>query len=917
MGTSIYDIALFNRRGFVRKICRSCGKAFWTLNHEKDLCGDQPCVEYEFIGKPPVRKEFTLGSLRESFLSFFEREGHKRIRRYPVVARWREDVYLVGASIYDFQPWVTEGLVPPPANPLTISQPCIRLTDLENVGRTGRHLTSFEMMAHHAFNFPERQVYWINETVDYCYRFYVEELGIPEERITFKEDFWKGGGNAGEDLEVLIDGLEVATLVFMHYATVNDTLQPLQNRIVDTGYGLERNLWLLRASPNVYEALYGDLVERFARSAGLPKVEERILREVSKVAGFVDVRSPKDLRNSIARRIGIEAEELEAILKPYEALYAILDHTRTLLWMLGDGVVPSNMGAGYIARLLLRRSLRFMETLRIPLTLREIMEAHIKASYQDFPEFKEVAEKILEILELEEKRYKQSLIKGIELLKRRAKELKSKGINTISTEDLIFFYDSHGVPPEILREQAGRLGLEIKVPEGFYSTLAKRHERVQRLAKATDAYRSRLLQELLGLPETQLLYYDDSYLRTFKAKVLKVIDGRYAVLDRTAFYPEGGGQLCDNGRLKFRNHEALVKDVQNIGGFVLHGLEGTMPEAGDEVIGEVEWKRREQLMRHHTAAHILNAAARHVLGRHVWQTGAEKAVEKARLDISHFKRISPEELRRIEELANEVVLRNLNVRISFMPREKAEERYGFILYQGGVFPGKTIRVVEIEGWDAEACGGLHCSSTGLVGFIKILSAERIQDGVERLTFAAGEAALRYVQRMEDLIRETAEALHVPEEGLPRAVVEMVSDLKALRSEAERLKDRLIESQVESMLKEAESLGDVRLLIKFMEGADADASFAVKIANTLVNKDRGLAAIFFVLGKTVQVVVMVGDEAQKKGLHAGKIVALIADRAGGGGGGTPRLGQGGGLERDKVQETAGYLREVISGWVKVT
>ncbi|MEM3019232.1 MAG: alanine--tRNA ligase-related protein, partial [Candidatus Bathyarchaeia archaeon] len=165
MGTSIYDIALFNRRGFVRKICRSCGKAFWTLNHEKDLCGDQPCVEYEFIGKPPVRKEFTLGSLRESFLSFFEREGHKRIRRYPVVARWREDVYLVGASIYDFQPWVTEGLVPPPANPLTISQPCIRLTDLENVGRTGRHLTSFEMMAHHAFNFPERQVYWINETV--------------------------------------------------------------------------------------------------------------------------------------------------------------------------------------------------------------------------------------------------------------------------------------------------------------------------------------------------------------------------------------------------------------------------------------------------------------------------------------------------------------------------------------------------------------------------------------------------------------------------------------------------------------------------------------------------------------------------------------------------------------------------------
>jgi alanyl-tRNA synthetase len=914
--SSIYEVDLFKRRGFVRKVCRSCGKAFWTLDQDKDLCGDQPCVEYAFIGRPPVSRELNLRSLREAFLSFFEREGHARIRRYPVVARWRDDVYLVGASIYDFQPWVTEGLIPPPANPLTISQPCIRLTDLEKVGRTGRHLTSFEMMAHHAFNFPGKQVYWTDETVDYCYRFYVEELGIPEDMITFKEDFWKGGGNAGEDLEVLIGGLEVATLVFMHYATVNDTLQPLQNRIVDTGYGLERNLWLLKASPNVYEALYGDLLERLAKATGLPKIEEAILREVSRVAGLIDGRSPRELRNSIARRIGMEAGELEEILRPYEALYAILDHTRTLLWMLGDGVVPSNMGAGYIARLLLRRAIRLMDTLRMPITLQELLQAHIERSHEDFPEFREVSETILEIVGLEEKRYRQSLSKGIELLKRRARELRSKGVSTISSEDLVLFYDSHGIPPDIIKEQAEKLGLEIRVPEDFYSALAARHEKAQGLARTADAYKSKLLQELSGLSKTEMLFYDDPYLRTFRARVLKVVGGRYVVLDRTAFYPEGGGQLCDTGRLRFRNHEAMVRDVQKLGDFVLHELEGPMPEPGEEVFGEIEWNRREQLMRHHTAAHILNAAARKVLGRHIWQTGAEKAVEKARLDISHFKRISPEELRRIEELSNEVVLKNLRVHTSFMPREKAEEKYGFALYQGGVFPGKTIRVVEIEGWDAEACGGLHCSSTGLVGFIKILSTERIQDGVERLTFAAGGAALRYVQSMEDLIRETAEALHVPREGLPKAAGEMVLELKTLRSELERLRERLIESQVESMLKEAESLGDIRLLIHSMEDVDADANTAVKVANTLVNRDGSLVVIFFVLGKTVQIVAMVGNEAQKRGLHAGKIVMLAAEKAGGGGGGTPRLGQGGGLEKDKVLETARSLRKAIIDWVKV-
>ncbi|MEM4761867.1 MAG: alanine--tRNA ligase-related protein, partial [Thermofilum sp.] len=257
MEEEFLNLPFFVENGWIKKTCKVCGRTFWTLDPDREVCGDQPCEEYSFIGERVGAAVSSPSEVRARFIDFFSRRGHTPVRRYPVVARWREDVYLVGASIYDFQPWVTEGVVPPPANPLVISQPSIRLTDLENVGRTGRHFTGFEMMAHHAFNIGGINVYWANETVEYAYELFTKSYGVNPREITFIFDVWSGGGNAGEDYEVIVRGLEVATLVFMHYRVLPDgSFSPMRNRIVDTGYGLERIYWLLTGSFNAYESVF-------------------------------------------------------------------------------------------------------------------------------------------------------------------------------------------------------------------------------------------------------------------------------------------------------------------------------------------------------------------------------------------------------------------------------------------------------------------------------------------------------------------------------------------------------------------------------------------------------------------------------------------------------------------------------------
>ena len=844
-----YQLDFFKKNGFERKQCPSCSMWFWTLDRARSLCGDPPCVQYSFVGAPATKREYGLTQMREEFLRFFETRGvkHTRVARYPVVARWRDDIYLTIASIADFQPHVTSGEVAPPANPLCISQPCIRLNDLDSVGKSGRHLTTFEMMAHHVFNTPENYIYFKDQTVAYCHEFMTDVLGMDGREITYKENPWAGGGNAGPAIEVMIRGLEVATLVFMKWVAdpngpidvKGETYREMDLQIVDTGYGLERLVWISNGAPTIYQALFPDAVRFLLREAGLeakvsdPRVQS-MLADTARASSIMSVDTGTkvlELRRKVhaalsAKGVDIPFEDMLAVWEPLEKVYALSDHARCLAFMLGDGIVPSNVKAGYLTRMVIRKCLRMMEDLRLKVTLYDLVHLQLKAFEEDFPDLIAHDDYVKTVLDLETQRYAETLEKGRRLVEREAKAFKGKAF---PLEKLIDLYDSQGINPEIVKAVAEPLGVTVDVPDDFYSAVANKHAKAKP-EEQEDYDGAQADKRFERLPPTRTLYYEDSTLRDFDATVVWT-EGDLVVLDQTAFYPEGGGQPADHGVLHTgahgseMGHKVEVIDVQKYatptGNVVVHKVKHNALKKGDKVHAHVDWDRRTGHTRHHTATHLILASAKQVLGFHTWQGGAQKGYDRSRVDIQHYARITDEQLRAIEELANKAVLEDRAVEKAWMPRDVAEKTYGMQLYQGGIPKGTNVRVVTVKGLDVECCGGTHVQSTNEVGPIKILRTERIQDGLERIEFAAGLAAIRQMQKKDELLKQAAEALSVQPEEVPKTAARFFEEWKALRKENEALKARLAELEAKSFepqLVTTVDTHDVALDIKAVDAA---------------------------------------------------------------------------------------------------
>ena len=906
MDQRIYLLNFFRDEGFIRKTCKKCNRKFWTLNEDQEYCGDSSCIEYQFIGKGLDSPLKTTCDVRNSFINFFAKRGHEVVKRYPVVARWREDVYLVGASIYDFQPWVTEGITPPPANPLVISQPCIRLTDLDNIGKTGRHLSSFEMMAHHAFNIGGKRVYWTEETVKLSYEFFTKAVKIPPEELTYIEDWWSGGGNAGEDFEVVVRGLELATLVFMHYKVFNsDKIIPMKNEIVDTGYGLERILWLIKGTPTVYDAIYGKLIDKVFNLIGGPPLNCKEYMALARFLGHIDSKKPETLREAtrrISTLLNIPSDEVLSILETYENIYLILDHMKSVILMLNDGVVPSNAAVGYLARLLIRRIIRALMKLNLRISLIELADMVIAHIAPDFPEIKENEEVIKKILNLEEERYNKTLKRGRLTIEKIAYSLKEKGIRSMPQDTLIMLYDSHGLPPDYVKEIAEKYGISVEIPLDFYGALAQRHKGDKETKREEEL--DRLLEFIKDLPPTRTLYYEKPYDTQFEAKILRVIEGRYVILDQTLFYPEGGGAKADKGILVSDDSSCRVLDARKVNNVIIHICDSCPFKEGQIVKGIIDSERRKQIMRGHTATHVLLAAARKILGKHVWQAGASKDSDKCRLDITHFEKLSKEEIRKIELLANQIVLENRRVLSHVMLRTDAEKKYGFMLYQGGVIPGRYLRIVEVEGWDAEACGGLHVMHTGEIGLIKILKTERIQDGVERLEFSVGKAALEYVWNTEEKISKIAELLRTSRENVVEAVNNVVNRLNELETEAKKLlKARLIHEK-EVLIGKSITVSSI---LRFIGQAynNEDRRLLVNLASDIVKEHPD---VFILLlnkrGEKLEYLGIAGRKVIEKGFNALKVNETILSMIKGKGGGRKDFIQGTGLY-------SGNPKEIIS------
>src|SRR5215472_4255182 len=570
-----FAIPFFSENGFTRKKCSSCGGDFWTQNPDQEACGEAPCVPYTFIGNPPTARKYTVPEMRIQFMDFFAENGHTRIAPYPIVARWRDDVYLVGASIYDFQPYVTEGSMPPPANPLVISQPCIRYTDVELVGPTGgRHMTIFEMGGAHAFNYPTKEVYWKDQCVKYHHQLLTEVLGVPSESVSYKEHFWSGGGNAGPDLETIVAGLEIGTLVFMQYKLQGDQLIQLPIRTVDTGYGIERWSWLSQGSASGFHAVHGPVLQHVLDLAKVDIDESTIaaFTRASSVHGWSSINRDKESYiQTVSEETGASADQLRHSFVLLEAAYAITDHMKAATFLLGDGVVPSNVGEGYLARLIIRRAGRFARQLGIYQEIPSIADAHVKLWGPDFKILRDMRSEILASLENEMKKYQETISRGFEAVVRISKDLATKGVEKISTEQLVQLYDSQGLPPEIVREGAEKAGVSVEIPENFLTLVAESHARPT--TKHDDiGSEIEFTNKLAELPPTRTLYYENPYKTSFKAKILGLVSENAVVLDQTEFYPQGGGQLADHGELKFGDKKVKVLDVQKYGDRIVHFL---------------------------------------------------------------------------------------------------------------------------------------------------------------------------------------------------------------------------------------------------------------------------------------------------------------------------------------------------------
>lgn len=818
--TGELDLEFFKKIGFEKKVCSKCGHYYWTSDRSRNTCGDPPCDSYTFIGNSPVQRAYSMDEIRSKFTDYFK-GSHKFLKPYPVVPRWRDDVLLVNASIYNFQPHVTSGRVKPPGNPLVMSQPSVRMIDVDNVGETGRHLTSFEMMCHDSFNSPNNFVYWKEETTEYCHRFLTEELGIEPSLITYKEKPWSGGGNGGNAFEPMVSGLEVATLVFMDMELDPEgsveidgqRYSKMDMQIVDTGYGLERIAWLSQGSPTIYEAVMPYAVSRIVRNSEISEWRPEKLSVFSKVAVEIEpFNREKVLKRTLEEMSEngnpLTREDLESTFEQARSVYILADHTKTLLILFSDYVIPSNVKVGYIARLLIRRALRARSDCGYKESLYDLIKLHhdnMKAVIENFPE-----DFIREVLETEETRYSELEQKA----EGRVLRIFDKN-RSMAPEDMVTLYDSYGIVPEtasrIIREKRNA---RVDIPEDFNSMIYLLHEQPPKKKDKGKAY-----------PDifTRPLYYDDASIREFNAVVLHS-ENREIITNQSAFYPEGGGQPTDLGHFVYRGKNVNMLGAEKHGRAIVHKLDQEIPRNA-RIMGHVDSFRRRRLMVHHSATHLLLGVLREVLGQHVWQSGVQKGVEHSRIDITHFRKPDEEQIREIERRCLRYITENRTVTVKNIEWNKALSTYGFRLFEGGVPEGRNIRVVEIEGVDAEGCGGTHVKSTGELGFIKILRVDTIQEGIQRITFAAGEAALDYFHTLYSTEQVLENELSVGPEKVSGAFHKLLEENIELKKEREKK----VKETVDRAINSAIEISDEGINAHFLSGKFVDAEMKALVS----------------------------------------------------------------------------------------
>ena len=867
----------------------------------------------------------TGNEIRKSFVDFFKSKEHKHFESASLIPD-DKSLLLTVAGMVPFKPFFL-GEKEAPFPRITTYQKCIRTNDLENVGRTPRHHTFFEMLGNFSFGDyfkkeaiewsweyitkilkldPERLYVSVYKTDDEAYEIWNKEIGVPEDRIVRlgeEDNWWAAGpvGSCGPCSEIYYDTqnmgknneeinckpgdegdrfLEIWNLVFTEWNRLEDgSLVPLPEKNIDTGAGLERIASVVQKKDNNFET---------------------------------DIFMP--IIKGIEKVLDIKKEEFEITVK------VIADHIRASVFLIADGVLPSNEGRGYILRKIIRRAFgagivakQKLDITKDDLFLYKLVPYVVENMKEAYPELVEKQEYIEKVLKLEQERFALTLKNGIEMLTEEIEKMDKEGIKKLSADASFKLYDTFGLPFELTELILENQGYEVSEEE-FNQKLEEqvkrsKNSRVTVSDMIKDDFIDKFFEEHGKTEFTGYEKFED------EGKILHIaksegISGYEVIFDRTPFYAESGGQVADTGIITSGEFEGKVVNVVKKHDVFIHQVEivkGIAPAVGAEVKMKIDADRRKDVQRNHTATHILHKVLRENLGTHVEQSGSLVDDEKLRFDFSHYEAIEPEMIEKIEKSVNDIILSNLKVKIDFENIEDAKKRGAMALFSDKY--GDVVRVVEIDGYSIELCGGAHVKSTGEIGLFNIESESGIASGTRRITATTGHASLKYVNKLEEKLSKVAGMLKTDGKNVVDVVEKYIAEAKNIVKEYEQLQTKLVKYEINELLENVDEINGVKVL---------KAAFANKDVNELKEiVDRGkekLQSGIIILGtnndgKAIFVVGVTKDLISK--VKAGEIVKVAAQVAGGNGGGRPDFAQAGGKDGNAVKEAVDKAFEFVN------
>lgn len=864
-------------------------------------------------------KYMTGNEIRKAYLDFFESKKHLKLHSFSLVPENDPSLLLIGAGMAPLKPYFTGKLVPPSYR-VTTSQKCIRTGDIDNVGRTARHHTFFEMLGNFSFGdyFKKEAITWAWEFLtevleldtnklyvtvypedEEAYDIWHNIVGLADERIFKLEDnFWEiGEGPCGPDSEIFYDlgpergcgkptcnvgcdcdrYLEIWNLVFTQFNKTKDgSYEPLEKKNIDTGAGLERLASVIQQKESNFET---DL---------LFPIMQRV----------IDVC--RGDYNNKEQKIAVKV---------------IGDHIRAVTMMIGDGILPSNEGRGYVLRRILRRAVRFGRVLGIEEAfLADLVDIVIDMYKEAYPELAERKELIKTVIATEEAQFSATLAQGLELLNAMIEDVDGTGV--LAGEKVFKLYDTFGFPVELTEEIVQEHGMTID-HDGFDKAMKAQQERA-RAARAKVSAKV-ATPDTTGLDQSALVKDENAV----NARVVLIgIDGAAVeraekdtaitiILDKTPFHAEGGGQIGDTGYITGPSGKAEVTDTKSLANGLTYMIaivtEGSLAK-GDEVGITVDKVRNLDIARNHTATHLLQAALRKVLGTHVNQAGSLVTPERLRFDFTHFSPMTNEELAEVEKEVNRQIMKNVNLEIEEMPVDDAIKKGAMALF--GEKYGDIVRVVNVPGFSCELCGGSHVPNTSVIGSFRIVGESGTGTGIRRIEAVTGKAAHERAVADAVLLQEAATLLKSKEEDIPAKIEQLLTALKEAEKEVVQLSHRLATSSLDDVLAAKEEIHGVSVTAA---SVTVDSAEGLRdMADMVMDKVGGIVLLGAVQGDKVSFVCKVAKELTKQGYHAGNIVKAAAIAAGGGGGGRPDMAQAGGKDPQKLEEALKAGKEAVQG-----